>query len=1006
MNREEVKVRVREKKIKRALRKLRFRSLKNFMFWFAGVLSSFAIIAGAIFIGVKVVPISTYAGGAQNGIVSDKVASKSILDAIMQFETFGFSDFPIVEDTVRDLMETQNEDGTKLSDYITVDYDKLNAISFSGDFSSGLTECLSFNKDGIKNALGEEKQIEAFTEYTSVSSPELDSSYQILETRKAGLYYYYDDAPSSGLASDDNGEGGKFISPYVANPMNATPTFKPAFNEDGTLIDALKEQYDQGTLKLYYRPLLDFPITEAFGYIMDYLEVLKVNEILQFMMAEGTDQNKVLLTQIFKGVAIGDLFKQTDNDGLDIDTFMGNITLDGISENGISELLGAFGNFSFFKEFKVVDTADRPELDVDNVIVKDEDKNFVVEPKLFYVELSAEIFVRAFSDEGELIKFFEKDDQIYTEADKPAGATEVSYADLELCYANLAKVPLSEVFDLIDDFLFGEKIVDIISTATGGDASDLDGTIMNVFGDNTIKDMLDFDFTEIKLVDVLGSYEDAEEGMKGLYDLLCSIVVVEDGEERPTADTLSFGDLLNGFAFDDVKISDLPVEIDEETLDLICSLIKVEEGEDKPTSDTLTLGHLFGGFDFDGVVLSDLLEDMDEETLDLICSLVKVEDGEERPTAETLTIGHLMGGLDFEGVAISDLPISFDETTLQLLCDAINTEREKAAGTEPYDVITPATITLADITEISPEYIKLTSILPYVTYSDQEPFEEVSHNRMLYKVLLLSSGYDLPNEDNAIKALAETLTVSDIKLDLDNIPLSLVLEGIDEESMLYKLLDKAFETDGGFDEITINDLSSLDITDVTLSTVLTDITAEDMLYKILDQAFDVYVDGEKTVDKTFGDIKISDLSNLDVSNVALSTVLTELDSDDMLYQLLDQAFAGKGGFDEITINDLSSLDITSVALSTVLTDLDSDDMLYKLLDQAFAEKGGFDEITINDLSSLDITGVALSTVLTDLDSDDMLYKLLDQAFDVYVDGEKTVLRNQTPRWIQAGIQAG
>ena len=75
----------------------------------------------------------------------------------------------------------------------------------------------------------------------------------------------------------------------------------------------------------------------------------------------------------------------------------------------------------------------------------------------------------------------------------------------------------------------------------------------------------------------------------------------------------------------DIEIEELPEikeipeeeympEIDEETLDLICSLIKVEEGDVKPTSDTLTLGHLFGGFDFDGVVLGDLLKDMDEET--------------------------------------------------------------------------------------------------------------------------------------------------------------------------------------------------------------------------------------------------------------------------------------------------------------------------------------------------------------------------------------------------------
>ena len=96
LTREQVKERVYKKKVKRALKIARLRPLKNFLFWFAGVLSSIAIIAGSIFVGVKVVPISTYVGKENaNKYVSEELSNKSFLDAILEIKNYGISDLPI-----------------------------------------------------------------------------------------------------------------------------------------------------------------------------------------------------------------------------------------------------------------------------------------------------------------------------------------------------------------------------------------------------------------------------------------------------------------------------------------------------------------------------------------------------------------------------------------------------------------------------------------------------------------------------------------------------------------------------------------------------------------------------------------------------------------------------------------------------------------------------------------------------------------------------------------------
>ena len=104
MTREQVKEKVYKKKVKRALKIARLRPLKNFLFWFAGVLSSIAIVAGSIFVAVKIVPIGTYVGKENaTEYVSEDIANKSFLDAILEINNYGLKLFTKIDKENDDL---------------------------------------------------------------------------------------------------------------------------------------------------------------------------------------------------------------------------------------------------------------------------------------------------------------------------------------------------------------------------------------------------------------------------------------------------------------------------------------------------------------------------------------------------------------------------------------------------------------------------------------------------------------------------------------------------------------------------------------------------------------------------------------------------------------------------------------------------------------------------------------------------------------------------------------
>ncbi len=110
---------VRDKKIRRAVRRNHFRRLKNFFWWLGGVLSSVGIVFGSIFIAVGVIPVGTYIGSKKSEYMTEEVYDKALLGILLNFGDLRIDDFPIIEKTLGDALGENNQIGA------FVDYQEL-----------------------------------------------------------------------------------------------------------------------------------------------------------------------------------------------------------------------------------------------------------------------------------------------------------------------------------------------------------------------------------------------------------------------------------------------------------------------------------------------------------------------------------------------------------------------------------------------------------------------------------------------------------------------------------------------------------------------------------------------------------------------------------------------------------------------------------------------------------------------------------------------------------------
>lgn len=275
------KARMRERRLaRRARRNARIaygRWFKNLIIWLLGVLFLPAVIAIASFI----VPIGVITGN-DGKIVSQDLSKKSLFN-IVKFVAgnsgeLGFSDFPIVVNSLSDLQKTQigeRDDGEggktpiTVGDIIYIDTDKLNTIKFSGDVAGNVSSCVeviaTIEKLGGASALGDFGSLNVFTDEEMAGTvADVCAKDETADERKQ---YYF--KSSSGTVVYDAAE----------------TIYERAFNDAGELVEKLAalSETDKTVVKLYYPPLEKVKLSELKDIVGDSIGRTTISSLLDVM---------------------------------------------------------------------------------------------------------------------------------------------------------------------------------------------------------------------------------------------------------------------------------------------------------------------------------------------------------------------------------------------------------------------------------------------------------------------------------------------------------------------------------------------------------------------------------------------------------------------------------------------------------------------------------------------------------------------------------------------------
>lgn len=113
------------RKIEKWHRRSRFRVLKNFLLWLVGFISAIAVITGGVYIGIGVLPVSTYVKDEETVIPSDFLGG-TILDALSSLGSFNIDDIALstvmpdteglIWDIINEGVTTTGENGVTIGD--------------------------------------------------------------------------------------------------------------------------------------------------------------------------------------------------------------------------------------------------------------------------------------------------------------------------------------------------------------------------------------------------------------------------------------------------------------------------------------------------------------------------------------------------------------------------------------------------------------------------------------------------------------------------------------------------------------------------------------------------------------------------------------------------------------------------------------------------------------------------------------------------------------------------
>ena len=939
LSKEQRKERRKQRRIKKALRSYRFRTLKNFLIWLVGLISSGIITVGVIALCLAVIPISTFTGGEKNEYVSEKVANNTLLNVIMNIQDYDMSDIPIVADSLDKMIKDAGID-----EYVEIDTAKMKTLKFDANFTNELTSCIKVvatleSINGLE-MLGDIGKLNVFTEWEEIeiivndeSTPDVDESENCLmpEVDNDGniakddsgnlkanpkMYYY---KVESGNASG----GGD--TPYSEQIEGDNSKYERAFDDNGVKVNG----YDGGTL--YFPAVAKISILDAVQVLGEsFGRVQIVNLLENFGAGELTDS---MIGKVLEGKRIRDMASINANGILLADVL--NYDLEN-EENNTDSIKQMF-------DILIAAVESEEELTLSNVTIGHLTSGFNVEGISLDVVLKEESNADLYKilrsaiglSEGEAVTIGS------LSGIKPENITLESVLERNESNAKL--------YEILDSVI--KEPEDKKKGITIGDLSSIDADSLN----------------NLSLGVVMPEADSLD-----LYKILRDATGIESGD-------ITIADLKNIGSDFNIKISTV-MTLDDNLMTMICDA--VNEYRVSPEYSGENVGQTV---DKESVTIQDLTDlKPDYIKLDSVMPyssdnavLYKVlldsagipwTDSNIETQASGLTIKDIKFNTD--NVKISSVMSTMDEDTLTLIREAINanpnTENQVADNSE---------LTIGHISSLDPNYIKLTSVIT----CDET-------NEKMWRLLLEGTGETIRYGSGEflsvadLKLLADEMVVSELNIDVDQVRISTVMP--DMNGTLKTILTEAFPSKE-FNEIKVSDLGSTDFSldNVHLHSVMPSVDSH--LKSILADAFmntyngdDYKTDGVIDKEKVFKAITIGDLSTgFSVDSIRLETVVTAENTE--LELILAEMFADKYNPDgelseedvykQIVVADLANFNIANIRLNSLGLKKNES----KIVDALIGENPLISDLssTINSLSLYDIYGKGCFVTLADVNND-------------------------------------
>ena len=745
------------RKVKRGLKALRARKLKNFLMWLTGVFSGLIMLFSAIFIVVGVVPVKNFFGDVAEESVSEDVGNKSILGLIMNIDeytkTFGTvkEAFPIVEKTVKDLL-------AGLDDYVDIDLDVINDVPFSdSEFSAklfkGVKIVATLETLGATDLLGDFAKLPIFENSMAINTETgVQYTTATIDTEKTEfnykLYTYYNAETEKYIsASNDAGDGwaeaivGETAVPLYYADLSVMP-FSDLASVIGERIGVIKtadliDTFAEGASDGVIGDILgDMQVSEMGTFNADNIKISAF--IDRFVIDEETKQPTTTETDTYR--LMRKLYNVPDDEEIMVSHFSGEMNFDNVE---VSEFIDRY----------VVDENTKLPTDTETDTYRLLRKIYAVpdDQAILVSHLGSEVDFSGV-EVAEFVTRYETDGVTETSSYKLLrDITGIADGDITVKHLTDALdggIKLSAfVTRYEDDGVTETKLYKLVRSAFNV-PSDRDITTDDLGGT--------FDVNSISLDAVLERYEADGTTETATFKQIRKMTGIDSGD-------MSVGDLTDALT-NGIKLSAYLTRYEEDRTTETKLYKIIRSAFNVPSDRDITTDDLGGTFDVNKIVLEDVL-DRYEDDGETETQLFKV--------LADVTTGTGMGGK----ILVGDLG-DFNTDNIRL-----STVLDSSSGL--YDIIrdaVPATgpngeIIIGDLMNFSTDDIVLSKVLPTDT--------------KLYSIIV-----EAVTPADAVKGI----TIKDLKgFEVDRIRLATVMEESDNK-ILKKLLEDQTVTIGNLGE--------------------------------------------------------------------------------------------------------------------------------------------------------------------------------------------------------------